>query len=232
MNVKIKTILFDAYGTLINTSNGSVTAAQAILSKNNVSLDAASFYARWKVLHKEHINKLTSFLSEEEIFLKDLERLYEEFCIEGKAIDDVGIMLRTLGIRTAFPETNEVLNGLKTHYSIYIASTSDHAPLMNDVQTNGLKLDGVFSSELLKVYKPQKSFYLRILEELRCDPSEALFVGDSLDDDVWGPQSVGMKTVWINRKGQRVPEEQSAPDYIIQNLNELFDVLKRIGSDL
>ena len=41
-----------------------------------------------------------------------------------------------------------------------------------------------------------------ILETLEVAPEEALFVGDSLKDDVKGPQAVGMRTCWVNRKGE------------------------------
>ncbi len=221
----IKSIFFDAYGTLLDTSDGSLKAVKTILDKYNHSIDAAAFYARWKTLHKKHIHSLDSFISEEELFLKDLESLYEEYRIEGHAEKDVMHMLRTLGIRTAYPETIKVLNVLRDNYYLYIASTSDHAPLMSDVRRNGLGVNGVFTSEILRTYKPNRDFYLQLLEKTNTAPSEALFVGDSWDDDVWGPKSVGIRSVWINRKGKPFPKKEASPDFVIEDLEQLCDVL-------
>ena len=40
----IKTIIFDAYGTLISTGTGSIEATRAMLNHLNVSFDPSEFY--------------------------------------------------------------------------------------------------------------------------------------------------------------------------------------------
>lgn len=43
----IKTIIFDAYGTLVSTGTGSIDAVKKILSINNrLDIDPEYFYAR------------------------------------------------------------------------------------------------------------------------------------------------------------------------------------------
>ncbi|NLU42463.1 MAG: HAD family hydrolase [Firmicutes bacterium] len=74
-----------------------------------------------------------------------------------------------------------------TRTKLYIGSTSDHRPLMDDVLRNGIMVDHVFSSESLRAYKPHPAFYHAILKHIGCDPSDTVFVGDSLHDDVCGP---------------------------------------------
>ncbi|MDF2720599.1 MAG: haloacid dehalogenase type [Paenibacillus sp.] len=219
----ITTILFDAYGTLFDTGRGSIEATEQILKKRHTNIDANLFYSRWKTLHNRLTQEQPSFVTEERIFLLGLSKLYEEHGIVGSASEDVEIMLQTLGRRSAYPEINAVLARLKPHYRIYIASTSDHRPLMDDIVRNGVAVDRVFSSESLQSYKPQRRFYTDILQQAGAHPSETLFVGDSLVDDVRGPQSVGMKAVWVNRKGRDA--EDVSPDFTIENLNGLFAVL-------
>jgi len=121
----VKALIFDAYGTLISTGNGSVMATAEILRKRRCSHDAALVYARWKQVHREHVATLDEFVCERDIFGKDLRRLYEEFAIDGDPEEDVTIMLATLGKRTAFPETTKVLDLLRTKYRLYIGSNSD-----------------------------------------------------------------------------------------------------------
>ena len=76
----------------------------------------------------------------------------------------------------------------------------------------------------MQVYKPQKAFYEKILAALSLQPEEVLFVGDSLTDDIFGPKQVGMKTCWVNRKGQEMPTPP--PDYVVTDLTGLPAILE------
>lgn len=219
----IKAIIFDAYGTLISTGNGSVEAAKKILALNRRGdIDPTEFYSRWKELHKKHKDTLDSFITEEKIFEKDLCELYNLYSINGDYKKDVQIMLDTLGKRKAFPESREVLALLSQKYIVAIGSTTDTAPLLSDIKNNHLEVTKVFTSEALRLYKPHRAFYEKIIAGLGVRANEALFVGDSLIDDVEGPQSVGMRACWVNRKGASVREH--LPDYEINNLRELLEI--------
>ena len=104
-----------------------------------------------------------------------------------------------------------MLDALRPKCKLFIGSTSDHAPLMNDIKRNGIQVNKVFTSEYLKVYKPEKEFYQLILDEIRMQPDDVLFVGDSLDDDVYGPAIVGIQTIWVNRKNLKYDAAQIRP---------------------
>jgi 2-haloalkanoic acid dehalogenase type II len=221
----VKGIIFDAYGTLIDTGDGSLQAVNEILSKNKSGIDAKLFYQKWKGHHKKHMDSLNTFIKEEDIFLMDLTALYQEYEIAGNPENDVKIMLNTLGKRIAYPETNLVLDALRPKYQLFIGSTSDHAPLMHDIRRNGIRVNQVFTSEYLKVYKPQKKFYQLILDEIKMQPEEVVFVGDSLADDISGPASLGIKTIWINRKNLAYDPTEFRPLYQIQTLSQLLDIV-------
>ena len=223
----IKAVVFDAYGTLISTGTGSVDAAQKILDLHGSPISAKNFYADWKRYHREHMDHLTQFVKEETIFRWDLEKLYVQYDLPGKAAEDVGIMLNTLGNRKAFSESKEVVERLKQSVAVCIGSTTDTEPLMRDLNRSNITVDHVFTSEDLKVYKPQKAFYEKILAVLSLRPEEVLFVGDSLTDDIYGPRQSGMKTCWVNRKGQ--PSPMLTPDYEVADLRAVLELLQRNG---
>lgn len=219
----IRAVVFDAYGTLISTGTGSLDAAQRILKLHGSEIPAKTFYSDWKRYHRSHMDSLTQFVPEETIFLWDLEKLYAQYGLAGNAVQDVRIMLDTLGNRVAFPESRAVIEALKPSVTVCIGSTTDTEPLMRDLDRSGITVDRIFTSEDLQVYKPQKDFYEKILAVLSMKPEEVLFVGDSLMDDVWGPKQAGMKTCWVNRKGQPAPEQ--LPDYQMSDLNGLLAIL-------
>lgn len=213
----LKAIIFDAYGTLFNTGTGSVDAAARMLEKcGRTDIDPRRFYARWKQIHRLNLNAPGSFRTEHEIYHTDLQRLYKEYEITSDADKDVEIMLAVQGTRIAYPETREVLEGLRGKYMLCIGSTTDTAPLMQDIARAGLVLDYIFTSESMGIYKPFAKFYTTIMSEINAAPDEAIFVGDSLLDDVKGPQSVGMKACWINRRGEKAGEY--IPDCVLPDL--------------
>lgn len=222
----LKALIFDAYGTLFNTGTGSVDAAGRILSKRGRDdISAKEFYSRWKQFHKMHMDADGEFLSEAEIYHLDLKKLYREYGIDGDADEDINIMLSLQGTRPAFAEAAEALETLHEKYMICIGSTTDTEPLMRDTRRSKIPVDRVFTSEMMKVYKPKPEFYLTILNSLDIKPEEALFVGDTPDNDVTGPQRVGMKACLINRKGIKY---DVCPDFVITDLRELYGIVDLI----
>ena len=75
----VKNIIFDAYGTVLSTGGGSIEATQKILVNNGCKEDAGRVYRYWKKIHKEHIRSTKEFfLTEEEIFVKDLTVIFNK----------------------------------------------------------------------------------------------------------------------------------------------------------
>lgn len=220
----IKALIFDAYGTLISTGTGSVDAAGEILKKRGrKDISAKDFYADWKKYHRAHIDGLTEFITEEEVFRMDLRRLYEDYEIEGDADADVMIMLETLGKRKAFPEAGEVISRLSQKYVLCIGSTSDTKPLMTDIKNNRIDIKRVYTSEALMLYKPKREFYTAIADDLGIQSDQILFVGDSLTDDVFGPSRIGMKTCYVDRRSTGC--KGFLPDCAVKTLDGLLELL-------
>lgn len=73
--------------------------------------------------------------------------------------------------------------------------------------------------------KPSPKIFKSALATLEVDASRAVFVGDMVDLDIAGPQSVGMKTVLIKRR-QSGEDSSARPDVIIRRLTELLTVIE------
>ena len=59
-------------------------------------------------------------------------------------------------------------------------------------------------------------------------PEEALYVGDTLLDDVHGAKLVGMKAAWLNRSAAAGDPTLLAPDYEVSGLKELEEALESL----
>lgn len=221
-----KLLIFDAYGTLISTGSGSLDAAEKILSLQEKDISAQEFYSQWKAIHRKHIDlsNETDFISEQDIFVMDLKTLYEQYSIQRPYKEDADIMLRSLYGRSSFPEVPKAIERLRRKYRVVIGSTTDTEPLMSNLKSNQLDMDAVYTSEMIRKYKPHKDFYQYILKMEGYEAKDAVFIGDSLTDDIFGPQNVGIKAVLIDRLNKYNLSENIRPDYIVRSITEVADL--------
>jgi HAD superfamily hydrolase (TIGR01549 family) len=90
--------------------------------------------------------------------------------------------------------------------------------------------DFILTSAACSYRKPHRRIFELALSNWYFLPSEAVMVGDNLDADVRGAQSVGLFTVWISRRaGERLAEHRSIqPDATLSSLSELPAILDRL----
>ena len=218
----IKNIIFDVYGTLISTGTGSVDATRKIFEKYNLDEDEKDIYKKWKSIHKK--NEIKNFISEKQIFTKDLEELFDIYGIKDNPKIEIKPMIDSMYDRKLFEETESAVDKLSEKYSIAIGSTTDTEPLLQNIKNTSLsKIQDIYTSENLGYYKPDQNFYKEILNRTNWKPEECVFVGDSLDDDIIGPINAGMSAILIDRKDRydRWPEGVDK----IHSLMEIDNVL-------
>ena len=121
--------------------------------------------------------------------------------------------------REIIPETKKSLSLLRKKYKIIAASNSDTKALLMDFKRHGLKIDKVLTSEMLKIYKPHKKFFAKMLGKIPFAKNEIVYVGDSLKSDVAGAHKVGVKAIWVNRKNKK--SLKIKPDFTIKNLSDI-----------
>ena len=72
--------------------------------------------------------------------------------------------------------------------------------------------------------KPDLRIFKMALQKAKCEPNEAVMVGDRLDNDIVPAKELGMKTIWV-RQGyaiyQSIDDERKRPDYIVDSIDEL-----------
>ena len=228
----MKLIIFDVYGTLISTGTGSLDAVKKILSLQDKDINPEEFYKDWKKQHRFNMDNANSklFINEEAIFQLDLEQLYLKYDICRDFTSDVKIMLDTLGKRNCFAETLSSIDNLRGKYKVVIGSTTDNKPLYQDLERNGLMVDEVYTSEIIRKYKPDPEFYHYILRKEECNKEDAVFVGDSYVDDICGPGRVGIKSILIDRKHSFCSDKKECkPWKITDSLENIMEFVAELG---
>ena len=74
--------------------------------------------------------------------------------------------------------------------------------------------------------KPDPWIYWDALRRLTIEePTDALMVGDNPTSDIDGAKRVGMRAAWV-RRGRDYPEGLERPDYVIESVTEVSDLIR------
>ncbi|HEX6832808.1 MAG TPA: HAD family hydrolase [Rudaea sp.] len=84
------------------------------------------------------------------------------------------------------------------------------------------------SSRECGIAKPAPEIFHRACEHLGVAPAEVLHVGDDLHLDVAGAQAAGLRTAWMNRRGERSTLGRE-PDFEVADLNQLAERLEELA---
>lgn len=123
-------------------------------------------------------------------------------------------------------DTLETLEKLKVEgYKLGLVSNVSQLPelLHRDLKNLGIArmMDGVAFSSEIGVRKPHTQIFKHVLQQLGVSPSEAIFVGDRIVDDIAGAHGMGMRAVLTQQYRTEEPAEDIIPDGIIQSITEL-----------
>jgi putative hydrolase of the HAD superfamily len=90
--------------------------------------------------------------------------------------------------------------------------------------------DFILTSAACSYRKPHPRIFELALSNWYFLPAEAVMVGDNLEADVRGAQTVGLYAIWLSRRaGRRTPEQMSIqPDATLSTLYELPAFLDRL----
>ncbi len=227
--MKYKILLFDLDDTLLDFR----TTEKETLKK--------LFYALGYLFTEEierEFNKINTHLWKEYIDgkIEIQEAFYKRFKILFKKI---GIEKNERIVekihKKIFVSENHIIEGafevcekLSKKYDMYVTSNG-----LKNLQEERLIKSGlsrffkkIYTSDELGATKPATRFFEKILKELHViDTKEILLIGDSLSSDIVGGKNAKIDTCWFNPRKTK-NNLQVNPNYEIQNLKELLNILK------
>jgi 2-haloalkanoic acid dehalogenase type II len=114
-----------------------------------------------------------------------------------------------------------------------MVSNIDEDQLDHLIDVAGLRdaFDSLLSSEAAGACKPDPAIFGEALHRAGCAPAQALFVGDTLAQDIAGARRAGMRSVLIwHRDDKPPPADGIAPDHVIREIPELLGLIDRSGA--
>ena len=90
-------------------------------------------------------------------------------------------------------------------------------------------IDGaVYTSEVPWTKPAPEAFHAAAQAVGVPDPTECVFVGDRLFDDIWGAANVGMRTIHVSHSDipvEQVGHSEGTPDATVQQLSDIHQVV-------
>jgi 2-haloacid dehalogenase len=215
--MKLKALVFDAYGTLFDVHSVIRLCDELWPGKG------AALSQLWRTKQLEYT------------WQRSLMRRYKDF--ESVTVDGLRYACAALGVSLSesqlkrlqeaylslatFPEVKEALGKL-SHLPLAILSNGAPSMLIPVVANAGL--NGVFAAVIsvdpLSTYKPTPDVYQLAVKSLGVSKNEIGFVSSNCWD-ACGAKSFGFHTFWINRSDAPVDRLDAAPDHVIRNLADL-----------
>lgn len=130
------------------------------------------------------------------------------------------------------PGAQEALESLVKKYRLFLVSNGTALVQAAKLKNANLKrfFEGIFISQEIGADKPSVEFFDNCFAAIPgFDPAKAMIVGDSLTSDIQGGINAGIATCWIN-PDHNAGREDIRPDYELERLSQLEDLLNRIAT--
>jgi 2-haloacid dehalogenase len=210
---------FDCYGTLIDWNGGIQSELEQLFGVQ----DAPRLLERYHELEPEVERDGT--LPYKVVLTETLVRLAED---EGLAMPEgeSDALVKALPTWEPFPEVPDSLDELRRRgWNLVILSNSDRDLITESMKRIGVPFDLAIVAGDLGSYKPAHAHWEHFYDVTTADKDHHVHVAASLFHDIAPARELGLKTVWINRLGEK-PEPK--PDRELNDLSELPDTLDEL----
>jgi 2-haloacid dehalogenase len=227
---KIKTVVFDAFGTLFQDSPEHWNnAMEAIIRQQGLNVSVDTLNQAWVDacgdFHNTRSNPGADFQSYAVAWQDAFAAAFRALKLSGDPAAAADYWIRDMAGRDPYPETLEALKAVAQRWQVVVLSNADDVFLDPALERLGFPFAASLSSEGAHCYKPNPELFEAMLRRLGITPQEAVYVGDRQYEDIHGAGQAGLGTVWINRTGVAPEPALRAPDYRIESLLELADLL-------
>ena len=99
---------------------------------------------------------------------------------------------------------------------VYLVTNSDDHFVEEALRRYGLPVAGAVTSQAARYATPRPEIFRFALERYGLRPGETVHLGDSLAGDVETPRALGIRALWLNRKGKPVPPGVEAAENLAE----------------
>jgi len=199
---KIKVVMFDQYGTVVDMQKGLVEIAAPYLKEKGWTGNPNSFVTWWRRTHFEN-SMIDALLHQEHTPYREIGHRAVAYTLERAGIahtaEEVRYLVGCIEQLKPFPDVPEALARLQTRYRIVVLSNGDRDMLETAKRHHGIPFDNVISVAEANSFKPHVATYAKAAEIEGVRMDEVLFVANHAFDCL-GAKSAGMHSAFIDRR--------------------------------
>ena len=200
--LKVKALLFDVFGTVVDWRTGIAREVESIAKKYDILLDPFDFADAWRAEYQPAMEEIRkgrrSFTILDVLHMENLKKIASKFNLNNLANEDFNMLVRAWHRLPGWPDSSDGLNALKKKYILATQSNGNIALIVNMAKFSNLNWDVVLGAEVIGHYKPDPEAYLKACSALDLKTEECLMVA-AHDDDLKAASLQGMKTAYVHR---------------------------------
>ena len=200
--LKVKALLFDVFGTVVDWRTGIAREVESIAKKNDISLNPFDFADAWRAEYQPAMEEIRkgrrSFTILDILHMENLKKIASKFNLHNLSGKDLNMLVKAWHRLPGWPDSSDGLNALKKKYILATQSNGNIALIVNMAKFSNLNWDVVLGAEVIGHYKPDPEAYLKACSALDLKTEECLMVA-AHDDDLKAASLQGMKTAYVHR---------------------------------
>ena len=188
---------FDCYGTLIDWESGILGYLGPLLRNKGVSVtndEVLNLYSEYEP--RQQGQAYRSYRGILAAVVRDYAAHFR-FAVSGEEANGLAESIRGW---QPFPDTAPALQQLNQRYKLAVLSNIDDDLFAFTAPKLGVEFDCVVTAQQVQSYKPSLRNFEALLQRIPVEKSRLLHVAESLYHDVAPAHSLGIATVWVNRR--------------------------------
>ncbi|MEG4405458.1 haloacid dehalogenase type II [Microcoleus sp. MON2_D5] len=196
---QFEVVSFDCYGTLIDWERGILPALKQLLSNREIDFSDDGILELFAAVESELENENHSYIKYREI----LQEIVKKF---GKKLNfaptetEINCLVDSVKNWQPFPDTVAALEALKQKYKLAVISNIDDDLFAETAKHLKVEFDWLITAEQVRSYKPSTRNFEIALETMGISADKLLHVAQSIYHDIVPATSMGISTVWVNRR--------------------------------
>ncbi len=224
---KIKVVMFDQYGTVVDMQQGLTEIAAPFLTEKGWTGDPGSFVTWWRRTHFEN-SMIDALLHKAHTPYREIGHAAVAYTLDRAGItytpEEVRYLVGCIERLRCFPDVPEALARLRTKFKIAVLSNGDPDMLEAAKPYHGIAFDQVISVAEAGSFKPHVATYTKAAELMGVRLDEVLFVANHAFDCI-GAKAAGMHTAFIDRRKRPFGGTPYQPDIRVDDMRSLADVM-------
>ena len=224
---KIKVVMFDQYGTVVDMQAGLTEIAAPFLARKGWNGNPSAFVTWWRRTHFEN-SMIDALLHRAHTSYREIGHAAVAYTMDRAGIDytpeEVKYLVGCIERLKCFPDVPGAIARLRTKYRIAVLSNGDPDMLEAAKEHHGIPFDEVISVAAANSFKPHVATYTKAAEIMKVRMDEVLFVANHAFDCI-GAKAAGMHSAFIDRRKRPFGGTPYQPDLRVDDMNSLADLI-------